>query len=68
VHLEEHRMQQKQPEYQRIKLENFAIFSQREMSFAKHNEQHQKFLAQQMAAQDKRMAKVVELRKGAKTG
>lgn len=65
IHIEEHRMAQKQPEYQRLKIENIEVFVAREISFKKHNDHHQQFLAQQQAAQQREMAKVIELRKGA---
>jgi len=68
VHIEEHRMARKQPDYQRIKRENMELFTTLEVAFEEHVEQHQKFLAQEMAAQDKRMAKVLELRKGVRSG
>jgi len=66
VHLEDHRMHQKQPEYQRTKLEDFELFTKREMAFQKHNAPHQEFLAKQMAEQDRRMAKMEAMQKGAK--
>jgi hypothetical protein len=68
VHMEEHRMQQKQPEYQRAKLEDFETFTLREVAFMEHNKQHSAFYAQEMAAQERRMAKVIEMRKGAGGG
>jgi hypothetical protein len=68
VHMEEHRMQQKQPEYQRAKLEDFETFTLREVAFMEHNKQHSAFYAQEMAAQERRMAKVIEMKKGAGGG
>jgi hypothetical protein len=68
THLEEHRMAQKQPEYQRLKIENIEVFVAREVAFQKHNEMHSKFYAEQMNAQKKEMAEVIELKKKAGGG
>ena len=63
-HLEEHRWQKKQPEYQKLKMENMELFLRLELTFKTHESLHQQFLNEQMKAQDERMAKMAKLQKG----
>ena len=64
LHLEEHRLARKQPEYQSMKLDDMEKFVQLEITFETHNEQHTKFLAKQMKAQEDRLAKLEGAKKG----
>ena len=65
IHLEEHRMHKKQPEYQRVKMEDQQLFVTREVGFMGHERQHEEFLAKQRAAEMAEMAKMEKFRKGA---
>lgn len=63
VHMEEHRMFRKEPEYQKLKISNPPMFSQLEVTFFQHDQMHQKFAAQQRRAQ---LAELARLQKGGK--
>jgi hypothetical protein len=64
VHLAEHRLFKKQPEYQKLKREDPSAFGQLEISFFQHEQLHQKFLAQQREAQMKMAASMEKMKKG----
>jgi len=64
VHLEEHRMAKKQPEYQDLKREDPGLFAQLEVTFFQHEQMHQKFLNQQVRAQEAELARMMKLQKG----
>ena len=64
IHLEQIRIQRKQPEYQRMKMEDPAGFGQMEMTFISHEQQHQAFFAEQQKSEDARMAKMAKMEKG----
>jgi len=64
VHLEEHRMQKKQPEYQKLKFQDPESFAALEITFATHERLHQAYLAKEAEAEDARMAKVIQMKKG----
>ncbi len=66
MHLEEHGLAKKQPEYQRLKFDDPDAFVRLETTFFMHEKQHQGFLAEQQAANDARAAKVVRMQKGGK--
>lgn len=66
VHLEEHRMFQKQPEFQRLKLQNPDQFLVLTKTFMKHEAQHHKYLAEQRDAAMKEAAQMQDLMKGGK--
>ena len=53
IHLEEHGIQQKQPEYQRLKFENPRIFQAMEVTFSTHKLMHQRFLQQEIETRQK---------------
>jgi len=55
AHLEEHSIQRKQPEYQRMKFTNRKGFEAIEVTFMTHVMQHQKFYQQQMELQQAAM-------------
>lgn len=64
AHLQEHRWQKKQPEYQKLKMENIELFLQLELTFKTHESLHQQFLNEQMKAQEARMVRMEKLQKG----
>lgn len=68
VHIEEHNYFRKQPEYQKIKRENPKAFAMLEAVFMQHLKQHQDILAEQMRAQEERMARMKRLEKGGERG
>jgi hypothetical protein len=52
VHLEEHNHARKEPEYQRVKMQNPKAFGMIEAGFMAHCNMHQKFVEEQIAAME----------------
>jgi len=67
VHIEEHNLARKQPEYQKLKVDDMKKFLVLEVSFQTHIQQHQQILSEQMKAQEERMARL-EAKGGSKGG
>jgi hypothetical protein len=68
IHTEEHRMERKQPEYQRLKYENPKAFTLLETCFIRHEAQHNKFLQEEQAAQMKNLQMQMEMQRQMKGG
>ena len=63
IHIEVHRKDSKQPEWQKIKLEDPNKFMGLEVTKLQHTMQHEKFLAEEQKAEEARMVRMAELQK-----
>jgi hypothetical protein len=64
IHLEEHHLERKEAEYQKLKFENPTKFVEVETGFIQHEVQHQQFLEEAMQAQEAAIIRQQKLIKG----
>lgn len=68
IHVGEHNLARKQPEYQRLKFEDPQAFAMLEATFSTHLKMHQDFIREEMRAQEKRIVRLEQMKKGAQNG